>query len=98
MNEEMVECLVQHLVAILSANTGGTPPTRVVFEEIGGQLIHRIVQSNRPEDGHLVPSGSRQDTKIFTPRREVVLRFLQDDLGLDRAQAEDVVERVGVAP
>lgn len=86
------------LVAILRSNLkGGKDQPRVwlCFNSLG-DVTHTFYEDRGGVGGQTVPSGAIRGYRVFTPKKEQVLCFLES-FGLTRKEAEDVVRAVGTA-
>ena len=62
-----------------------------------GNVTHTFVPERGVIGGELVPFESVHDDKVFTPKRDFVLSFVES-VGLNRREAEMIVPEVGTAP
>lgn len=86
------------LIDMLGRNQSGGPnPPRVwlTFNPVG-QLSHTYVEEDGVRGGEAIPFFSLAGRKIFEPEKGRVLRFLKS-FGLNQADAEEVIHRVGTS-
>ena len=98
--EQIINYLVNGgLIAILRSNwSGGRNQPRVWLRpDSVGNVTHTFEQERGVVGGDVVPCMAVHDNKIFSPKREDVLTFLQS-FQLDRPDAEKIVVSVGTAP
>ena len=87
------------LIRMLRSNLGGgrgQPKAWIAYDSDGG-WIEDMIGEKEYLGGVAVPFFALHGNRIFTPMKEDVSRFLSN-LGLSRAEAEDVVRSVGTAP
>ncbi len=87
------------LISILRSNLlGGKNQPRVwlCLDQLGN-VTHTFVPERGVIGGQLVPFGAIRDDKVFTPKRDSVLSFIES-FGLNRQEAEKAVSEVGTAP
>lgn len=87
------------LISLLRANRAGgkNQPRAWLCPDVLGNVTHTFVPERGVVGGQLVPFGAVHDDKVFAPRRDAVLTFLES-FGLGRAAAERVLATVGTAP
>ncbi|MHB1426941.1 MAG: hypothetical protein ACYC3I_27620 [Gemmataceae bacterium] len=98
--QKIVEYLIHGgLTSILRSNlAGGKNQPRVwLCPDQLGNVTHTFVPERGVVGGQVVPSAALRENKIFTPKLDSVLSFIQS-FGLDRREAEKVVSEVGTAP
>lgn len=87
------------LIAMLRSNlTGGKhqPRAWLCLDNLGN-VTHTFLPERGVLGGQVVPFWAVQDDKIFTPRRDAVVAFVEG-FGLSPAEAERVVAEVGTMP
>ncbi len=87
------------LISILRSNLlGGKNQPRVWLSlDNLGNVTHTLAPERGIIGGQMVPFGAVHDDKVFTPRRDAVLSFIEG-FGLTQRQAEQIVAEVGAAP
>ena len=98
--QKVVEYLVNGgLISILRSNLeGGKNQPRVwLCRDQLGNITHTFIEERGLLGGQLVPSLALRGHKVFTPKRDAVLSFVES-FGLNRHDAEKVVAEVGTAP
>ena len=87
------------LISILRSNiSGGRSQPRVWLTlDSLGNVTHSFIQERGLLGGASVPFRAVHEDRVFTPKKDEVLTFLQS-FGLDRREAEDVLTSVGTAP
>ena len=87
------------LVSMLWANfAGGTNQPRAwLCRDQLGNVTHTFNPDRGGVGGQIIPSWALREHKIFAPKLDSVLSFLQS-FDLDRQEAEKVVSEVGTAP
>jgi len=87
------------LISILrSGLSGGRHQPRVwlCLDQLGN-VTHTFVPERGVIGGQPVPAGAVHDDRIFTPKRDCVISFVES-FGLNHVEAENVVSGVGTAP
>lgn len=87
------------LIAILRSNlVGGKNQPRVwlCLDQLGN-LTHTFIPERGVIGGQVVPFWAVHDDKVFSPKWDTVLSFLES-FGLNRHEAETVVSEIGTAP
>lgn len=86
------------LVSILRSNSGGENQPRVWLRlDQLGNVTHTFISERGVVGGRQVPFGTLYKGRIFLPKLDSVLSFIQN-FGLNRPEAEKVVSAVGTAP
>ena len=88
------------LVAILLSNTSGgkCQPRAWLCADSYGNVTHTFTEELGQVGGRTVPFGAlHENSKVFLPRKEEVLSFLEG-FGLTQREAESVVRSVGTSP
>ncbi len=86
------------LVEILQSNTsGGEPPKVWLAARPGGGITHQFSGGLGVIAGGSAPFGALNEGRIFTPKRDEVMRFLEG-LGLKPDEAAIVLSAVGTSP
>jgi hypothetical protein len=87
------------LISILRAGlSGGKNQPRVwLCRDQLGNVTHTFIPERGEVGGELVPFWAVQEDKVFTPKRDLVLSFLES-FRLSRQDAEKVVSEVGTVP
>ena len=101
MEKEKIEAYLIHggLIAILRSNLiGGRNQPRVWLRPDSiGNVTHTFEQERGIVGGKTVPFMAVQGEKVFSPKREEVLAFLEG-FRLERLSAEHILNSVGTAP
>ena len=87
------------LLSILDSNLSGgkfQPGVWLCLDQLGN-VTHTFVSERGMIGGQVVPFQALYDSKIFKPKRDTVLSFIES-FGLNRQEAEQVVSEVGTAP
>jgi hypothetical protein len=87
------------LISILRSNLSGgknQPRVWLCLDQLGN-VTHTFVPERGVIGGQLVPFWAVQDGKVFTPKRDDVLSFVES-FDLNRQEAGKVVSEVGTAP
>jgi hypothetical protein len=87
------------LISILRSNLSGgknQPRVWLSLDQLGN-VTHTFIAERGVVGGKLVPVSALHEDKIFAPKLDSVLSFVQS-FGLDRQEAEKVVSAVGTAP
>jgi hypothetical protein len=87
------------LVSILRSNLAGgknQPRAWLCLDQLGN-VTHTFNPDRGVVGGQLVPFLALRQAKIFTPKLDSVVSFLQS-FGLNRQEVEKVVSEVGTAP
>jgi hypothetical protein len=87
------------LVSILRSNLAGgrnQPRVWLCLDQLGN-VTHTFIPERGVVGGQFVPFSVLHEDKIFTPKRDSVLSFIQS-FGLDRQEAEKVISAVGTLP
>lgn len=87
------------LLSILFANLSGgrSQPAVWLCRDQLGNVTHTFVPERGLVGGRVAPFRAIHDDRVFTPKRDQVVTFVES-FGLDRAEAEHVVEEVGTSP
>lgn len=87
------------LALILQAeSSGGKGQPRIwLCRDTRGNLTHTFVEERGLLGGSAVPGMASQWGRVFAPKRDEVLTYLES-FGLDRGRAEKVVAAVGTYP
>ena len=85
------------LINILQTNSGSNPPTVWITPQAAGTFRYGFSNEPNSVGGHPAPFGAVQAGKIFRPKETEVVEFLRT-FGLSKAEAESVVQRIGVEP
>lgn len=87
------------LVSILQSNLSGgkNQPRAWLCRDQLGNVTHTFIPERGIVGGQLVPFFALHEDKVFAPKLDSVLSFLQG-FGLNRQEAEKVVSEVGTAP
>lgn len=99
-SDEIVEYLVNGgLIAILRSNLGGgkNQPKAWLCRNQLGSVTHTFLPERGLVGGEPVPFFAIHDSKVFTPKEEVVRTFIES-FGLSAAEAKRVLGEVGTAP
>ncbi len=86
------------LISILRSNISGgknQPRAWLCLDQLGN-VTHTFIPERGEIGGQLVPFWAVHEDKVFTPKRDSVLSFVES-LGLNRLEAEKVVSEVGTA-
>jgi hypothetical protein len=87
------------LISILRSNLVGgrnQPRAWLCLDQLGN-ATHTFIPERGVIGGQLVPFSAVHDDKIFTPKRDSVLSFVES-FGLNRQEAEKVLSAVGTTP
>jgi hypothetical protein len=87
------------LISILRSNLSGgknQPRGWLCLDQLGN-VTHTFVPERGVIGGQLVPFRAVHEDKVFTPKRNAVLSFIES-FGLSRQEAEKIVSDVGTAP
>jgi hypothetical protein len=87
------------LISVLRSNLSGgrnQPRVWLCLDNLGN-VTHTFIPERGIVGGELVPFCAVQDDKVFTPKRDSVLSFIES-FGLNHQEAEKVVSAVGTAP
>ncbi len=87
------------LISILRSNLSGgknQPRTWLCLDQLGN-VTHTFVPERGVMGGQVVPFWAVYDGKVFTPKRDSVLTFIES-FGLNRQEAEKIISEVGTAP
>ena len=87
------------LTSILQSNLDGgrnQPRVWLCRDSLGG-VTHTFYEQRGLVGGETVPFWALYEDRVFTPKREEVLKYLRS-FGLSKAQAEEVLAEVGTAP
>ena len=85
------------LINILQTNSGSNPPAVWISPLPDGSYRYGFAKEPNSVGGHIAPFGAVQGGKIFRAMETDVVRFL-GTFGLSKAEAESVVQRIGVEP
>jgi hypothetical protein len=87
------------LIAILRSNySGGRSQPRVWLRpDSAGNVTHTFEKERGIVGGEIVPFMAIHDDKIFSPKREEVVSFLER-FNLERPEAEKIISLVGTVP
>ena len=86
------------LVEILRSNVGGRTQPRVWLRPLAnGRVIHTFQEVGGSIGGATVPFQTLFGDRIFLPKKDEVISFLQSFL-LDIRQVKNVIQAVGTAP
>jgi hypothetical protein len=87
------------LVSVLRSNLSGgrNQPRAWLCRDQLGNVTHTFIPERGIVGGQLVPFLALHEDKIFAPKSDSVLSFIQS-FGLNRQEAEKVVSEVGTAP
>ena len=98
--QRIVDYLVNGgLISILRSNLSGgknQPRAWLCLDQLGN-VTHTFVPDRGVMGGQLVPIGAVHDDKVFAPKRDSVLSFVES-FGLNHKEAEKVIAGVGTAP
>jgi hypothetical protein len=98
--QRIIEYLVHGgLISILRSNLSGgkNHPRAWLCPDQLGNVTHTFVPERGVLGGQSIPVGAVHDNKVFAPKRDSVLSFVES-FGLNRHEAEKVVSEVGTAP
>ena len=87
------------LISILRANLSGgknQPRVWLCLDQLGN-VTHTFIPERGVIGGQLVPFWTVHDDKVFTPKRDSVVSFVES-FGLNRQEADKVVSEVGTEP
>jgi len=86
------------LVSILRSNLSGgkSQPVWLCLDQLGN-VTHTFISERGIVGGQLVPFSALYEDKVFAPKLNSVLSYIQS-FGLNRQEAEKVVSEVGTAP
>jgi len=87
------------LVSILRSNISGgknQPRVWLCLDNLGN-VTHTFIPERGVIGGQVVPFWAVHDDKVFSPKRDAVLSYLQS-FGLNQQEVEKVVSEVGTAP
>jgi len=98
-SEEIIDFLENGgLVSILRRNSGGTNQPKVWLRlDSRGNVSYTFSEEHGVVGGKTIPFGTLEGDKIFSPRKDAVVEYLQG-FKLTQAQADAVVESVGTYP
>jgi hypothetical protein len=87
------------LISILRANLSGgkNQPRAWLCPDQLGNITHTFTAPRGVVGGQLVPFSALHEDRVFTPKRDAVLAFIQS-FGLSHQEAERVISEVGAAP
>ena len=85
------------LINILQTSGGKNPPSVWITPQADGIFRYGFSQEPNSVGGQAAPFGAVETGKIFRPKETEVVEFLRT-FGLSRAEAESVVQRIGVEP
>lgn len=85
------------LVDILRTNSGKNPPPIWITAQPNSSFHYLDSKQQNSVGGRFAPFRALQAGKVFLPKVEEVVEFLRT-FGLSKAEAECVVQRVGVEP
>lgn len=87
------------LISILRSNLAGgrNQPTAWLCHDQLGNVTHTFVPERGVIGGQLVPVAAVYNSRVFSPKRDCVLSFVES-FGLNRQEAEAVISEVGTAP
>ena len=85
------------LINILQTNSGPNPSAVWISALPDGSYRYGFAKEPNSVGGHITPFGAVQGGKIFRAMETDVVRFL-GTFGLSKAEAESVVQRIGVEP
>jgi len=85
------------LLNILGTSSGPHPPLVWVTAQPDGSFRYGFTQDPNSVGGQSAPFGTVHEEKIFLPKKEQVIEYLQT-FGLSKADAELVALRIGTEP
>jgi hypothetical protein len=85
------------LINILRTNSGKNPPPVWITPKPDGTFGYGDTKVSNSFGGHTAPFGAVQGGKIFRAMETEVVDFICT-FGLSKAQAERVVQRIGIEP
>ena len=98
--EKIIEYLKNGgLIMMLQSNLSGgrgQPQVWIRLDTLGN-LTHTFIKERGRVGGGTVPFLATDGDKVFTPKKDEVVTFLQT-FGLSRREAEDVISSVGTSP
>jgi hypothetical protein len=87
------------LISILRSNLSGgknQPRVWLCLDQLGN-VTHTFIPERGVNGGQVVPFSAVHDDKVFVPKRDSVLSFVES-FGLSRQEAERVVSELGTSP
>ncbi len=97
--QRIMEYLVYGLTSILRSNLAGgknQPRVWLCLDQLGN-VTYTFYPERGVIGGQVVPARALYNSKVFKPKREEVVSFLES-FGLNRQEAEKVISEVGTAP